>query len=347
MSCSQSFCRIQLVKAPPIALAPRLESPAADELGWRWQLVMPAWLVSLLLHALLIFVLGYVASQELHGTNAPPLAELLASTSASADESDLFDDEGGPTVEVASEPTTEEQSDDAAPAGGAMSDVIAEEAPVDTSSALLSQTELAGMGQAESRLTTGAGNMTGGHKRATSLAGGKARTSVYGIEGEGNKFVYVFDRSASMGDGSASPLASAKRELLRSLDNLSDTNQFQIIFYNDKPSQMNIGRQYGGMVFADAQGKEMARRYLGSIMASGATRHAEALEMAIRLAPDVIFYLTDADEPVMNAERLLKLKRLNGGRTSIHTIEFGLGARSGGENFLAKIARQNGGKYLY
>lgn len=336
------------MKAPPIALASPEESPVADLHGWRWQLVMPSWLISLLLHALLIIVLGYAASQELHGTNAPPMADLIASTSSSDNESELFDDEAAVQVEVVSQATPpEEQPNDTGPTGGAMSELISEEPPIDTSSALPSQNELAGIGQAESGLMAGAGNLTGSPRRPVKLPGGGTRTSIYGIEGEGHKFVYVFDRSESMGSGSNSLLASAKRELLRSLSDLGDTHQFQIIFYNTKTYTMDIGRQYGGMLFADAQGKEMARRYVGGIMASGGTRHGEPLEEALKLAPDVIFFLTDADEPGLNADELLRIRRKNGGRTSIHTIEFGLGARAGGENFLAAIARQNGGKYIY
>ena len=82
-------------------------------------------------------------------------------------------------------------------------------------------------------------------------------------------------------------------------------------------------------------------------MSEGGTQHGEALEEALKLSPDVIFFLTDADQPELSAERLARIKRRNGGRTSIHTIEFGLGARLSRDNFLAKIARQNGGKYVY
>lgn len=334
------------MKPSPDHLAPSLEDPAGDEQGWRWQLVLPSWLISFLLHALLILILGLVASQELHGTNAPPSADLIASTSV-ADESELFDDEQAVVVETASEPMTEEDLIEERPAGGAMSELIAEQPPVDVSSALPNATELAGIGQSDSGLATGAGDFTGGKRRPVALSGGKARTSVYGLEGEGHRFVYVFDRSASMGSGSNSPFASAKRELLKSLDNLGDTHQFQIIFYNERPTAMNIGRQYGGMLFADAQGKQRAQKYIASIMSEGGTQHGEALEEALKLSPDVIFFLTDADQPELSAERLARIKRRNSGRTSIHTIEFGLGARLSRDNFLAKIARQNGGKYVY
>src|SRR5262245_17102357 len=60
-------------------------------------------------------------------------------------------------------------------------------------------------------------------------------TQVFGVTGRGRKFVYVFDRSLSM---QGAPLAAAKRELIASLGRLEDGQQFQIIFYNEKPRMM-------------------------------------------------------------------------------------------------------------
>lgn len=333
--------------APPIRSALPPESPAGLKQAMRWRWLAPSWLVSALVHAMLILALGYMAEQQLHGTNAPPLADLLASASTASDESDLFDDEGSVKVEASSKPAAPEQTDGQETAGGVAGDVIADEPPVDTSSALPSAKELAGLGSGETGPATGAGELTGGPRRTANVSGGRARTSVYGIEGEGNRFVYVFDRSASMGSGTGSALASAKRELLTSLADLKDTNQFQIIFYNERPTAMNLGRQYGGLLFADQQNQDLAEKYVRGIMADGGTRHAEALEAALRLSPDVIFFLTDADQPELPAARLAQIKRMNAGRASIHTIEFGLGAQANRDNFLAKLARQNGGKYVY
>ena len=48
--------------------------------------------------------------------------------------------------------------------------------------------------------------------------------------------------------------------------------------------------------------------------------------MALRLSPDVIFFLTDADEPRMT-QRAIGPRRPDQPGTSINTIEFGYGAR--------------------
>ena len=61
---------------------------------------------------------------------------------------------------------------------------------------------------------------------------GQTTTEVFGIQGTGTNFVYVFDRSGSMGGFGGRPLAAAKAELIDSLDSIGPNQQFQIIFYN-------------------------------------------------------------------------------------------------------------------
>ena len=99
-------------------------------------------------------------------------------------------------------------------------------------------------------------------------------------------------------------------------------------------------------MFGTDQNKYLAQKFVGSITADGATRHEEALEMALKMAPDVIFFLTDADEPRMTAKQLARVAQLNQG-TSINAIEFGYGSQSDPDDFLVKLARQNGGKHVY
>jgi hypothetical protein len=173
--------------------------------------------------------------------------------------------------------------------------------------------------------------------------GGKAAVNVFGTQGVGYKFVYVFDRSLSMEGSGRSPLEVAKAELIASLDTLEDTHQFQIVFYNETPK---IADPSGRLGFATEQNKERARRFIGSITASGRTEHEAALKLAIRMQPDVIFFLTDANEPLLNGRQLYQIQQLAAG-IQINAIEFGFGPEQGGDNFLKKLARQNGGQYAY
>ena len=176
--------------------------------------------------------------------------------------------------------------------------------------------------------------------------GGKAAVNVFGTQGMGYKFAYVFDRSLSMEGSGRSPLEVAKAEMIASLDTLEDTHQFQIVFYNETPKAFNPSGQTGKLAFATEQNKERARRFIGSITAYGRTEHETALKLAIRMQPDVIFFLTDANEPRLSGRQLYQIQRKAAG-TQINAIEFGIGPKQGGDNFLQKLARQNGGQYAY
>ena len=176
--------------------------------------------------------------------------------------------------------------------------------------------------------------------------GGKVRTSMFGLSGEGYKFVYVFDRSGSMGgDGNAS-LKAVKAELLSSLKNLDTVHQFQIIFYNERPVLFNPSGTPGKLAFATERNKEAAERFLNSIEALGGTDHEAALRMAASMKPDVIFFLTDGDEPQLTTQQMAKIERWLGG-IRINIIEFGPGQPPEKESFLKMLARRVGGEYVY
>jgi hypothetical protein len=191
-----------------------------------------------------------------------------------------------------------------------------------------------------------AGSLTSRPQGSSRLRGGSARTSVFGAIGEGRKFVYVFDRSGSMDGHGGAPLQAAKAELIASLKDLGQTHQFQIIFYNEHPRLFTPSGTPGRLVFGTDQNKYLAQKFVGSITADGATRHEDALEMAVKMAPDVIFFLTDADEPRLSTKQLLHVAQRNAG-TTINAIEFGFGAQADLDNFLVKLARQNGGTHVY
>jgi hypothetical protein len=100
------------------------------------------------------------------------------------------------------------------------------------------------------------------------------------------------------------------------------------------------------LVFANDQNKTLAERFIGSVTADGGTAHEEALIKALHMAPDVIFFLTDADEPRLSATQLNRISKANKG-TVINAIEFGYGPTVENDNFLIRLARQNHGRHVY
>lgn len=186
----------------------------------------------------------------------------------------------------------------------------------------------------------------GGPTDSVELPDGRARTSLFGLVGEGFKFVYVFDRSGSMGGAGRQALQLVKEELRASLRNLDTVHQFQLIFYNDRPVIFNPSGMPGRLAFATEENKQRALRFIDAISPEGGTEHEEALKLAIRLRPDVIFFLTDGDDPQLSPQRIERLSRMAAGIT-IHAIEMGSGPRPVGSSFLATLAAENGGKYVY
>ena len=173
--------------------------------------------------------------------------------------------------------------------------------------------------------------------------GGKTTTAVFGVAGTGSRFVYVFDRSESMALLNNRPLLAARQELVKSIESLPSTSQFQIIFYNKQPRLFNPDGN-ASIYFAEDKRKEQAKRFIRSIAPDGGTDHLTALKAAFRLSPDVIFLLTDA-EGGFTADELRQLSRANQSAAVINAIEFG--QRRGTDRSLERVATTSGGQYVF
>ena len=173
---------------------------------------------------------------------------------------------------------------------------------------------------------------------------GQTSVRVFGVEGKGTKFVYVFDRSSSM---EGAPLATAKQQLVQSLESLSSVHQFHIIFFNQQVRNSDLSGGGRRVAFATDRNKKLAARFVGGITADGGTDRLPALRAAVQMRPDVIFFLTDADDP-MPASELAEIADLNRrAGVVISTIEFGRGPAKQAKNFLTELARTTGGQYGY
>ncbi|CAD74239.1 MAG TPA: hypothetical protein DDX19_00290 [Rhodopirellula baltica] len=192
----------------------------------------------------------------------------------------------------------------------------------------------------------GTGELVPGTSRAGDGAG-QTTTSVFGVSGSGSTFVYVFDHSESMSASGGKPLRAAKQELIRSLRTLSERQQFQVIFYNDRPKAFSPDGQTTGLVFGEDGIRRRAEAFVNRTVAVGGTEHQLALRMALRLAPDAIFFLTDASIQTMSADQMSDIRRrAEQSGTVIHAIQFGSGPEPA-NSFMKEIARQNRGGYRY
>lgn len=174
---------------------------------------------------------------------------------------------------------------------------------------------------------------------------GFGQTTFFDIEAKGIRFVYVVDCSGSMHDHGA--IRVAKEELVVSLAALEPTQQFHVLFYNQKLSELTGSGDKPSMQWATDINRTLARQFISGVSADGGTDHMLALKKALRYQPEHLFFLTDADQPILSARELNEIKTANNGRSAIHCVEFGKGPELKADNFLKKLARDNGGTYRY
>ncbi len=171
---------------------------------------------------------------------------------------------------------------------------------------------------------------------------------LFGVSGTGTDFVYVIDRSDSMNEFGRRPFQAAKRELIRSLESLSEHQNFQVIFYNDFPKPFAPPGGGMRMLPADQTMRKRAQQYVQATRAFGGTEHVSALSMALRFRPHVIFFLTDGQQPRLSRNQIRSLTaRAAASGTSISVVEFGTGRAVASGNWLRALADDNGGGYRY
>lgn len=297
----------------------------------------PAWVLSCILHTSVLIVLALTVRLSPPGTPGEfdrGVGVVLARSDQN-EQTEYFD-EAAATDQAAAGAAARTPPANPLPA--------ADDLPLDLGGVLPASDALVGSGQ-PSEFLPSADELTSGVQPGKSF-GGQARTQVFGLQGQGTKFLYVFDRSGSMSGYGGRPLRSAQAELIASLQDLDRTHQFQIIFYNERPQVFHPDGRAPRLVWGDEQGKALAQRFVRSVIAAGGTRHMEPLMMALAMRPDVIFFLTDAEEPRLTADELARIRRANNS-TQIHAIEFGFGPSTGEDNFLKRLARQNGGQHAY
>lgn len=312
--------------------------------------VVPAWLMSFILHVSVLTIGAIFFRVVPRGVEEPGRGVGVVLTQASASgQAEYFDDSGSGGSNAGGSPLTGSASKSAV--SSAIPLPGPEQLPQTSGPQLPKGLTNIGLPGDEAGLP-GAGNLTkgGGTGAGGSGIGGKgqATVNVFGVQGTGSRFVYVFDRSLSMSGYGGRPLAAAKRELIKSLESLGGVHQFQIVFYNEEPKVFNTRPgQSPQLVFGSDDNKEQAEAFVKGITADGGTQHMDALFKALGMNPDVIFFLTDADDPKLTDADLTRLRKGNRGGVTINCIEYGSGAPQGDNNFLKRLAAQNSGHHVY
>jgi hypothetical protein len=163
-----------------------------------------------------------------------------------------------------------------------------------------------------------------------------------GPSAAGRSFVFVIDRSASMGSSGLGAIQAAAEELAAQLQQLTDKQTFQVVAYNQSAAYFTDRE----LIPATSDNQKQLVRFVSDLAAYGETEHLRGLIAAFRLKPEVIYLFTDGD-PQLNLSDLRLIREQTAGRTSIHCLHFGRGRPTGSQHSFERLADENRGSYLY
>ncbi len=167
--------------------------------------------------------------------------------------------------------------------------------------------------------SSGASAKTGSGTGDGSSTGGGSGNGFFGNTVDGRLFVFVLDCSRSMNHPHDSEAKTRfkrlKLELVRSIASMTDSQEFYLVFFSDGPMAMPSSRP----VPASLAAKQHYLSWMQTLQADGNTNPIDAMQLALRFQPDVIYFLTDGS---FTHKTQLDLLRLPFGDTQLHTFAF-------------------------
>ncbi len=201
---------------------------------------------------------------------------------------------------------------------------------------------------------------TGGSPGGPGSGGAEAGTEYFGTVAQGDRFVYILDKSISMNwnrHGQAGPnsrFGRARYELLRSIDKLAPNQQFYVILFSYSTNRMFDDKSPApATIPATPENKRRLRQWLERVEMGSGTDPRDALYLALSISPDAVFLLSDGDfNQRFVAEHLFEgsptpeelVKQFNRSYTPIHTIAYENPISNERMEVLAELSR---GKYRY
>ena len=180
--------------------------------------------------------------------------------------------------------------------------------------------------------------------RPVGPSGPAGEISLFGSpDASGRSFVFVVDRSKSMGGQGLNALHAAGKQLDLAIGKLAKDHRFQVIAYHDKP----VFFPDRTMARAIPENQGRLRTFFSGLAAFGATDHELAVLAGLRVKPDVLFLLTDGGSPDLSRVQLDRIRQRAGGLTAIHCIQFGFGPLQDDTPFMRKLAMENRGQFHY
>ena len=157
----------------------------------------------------------------------------------------------------------------------------------------------------------------------------------------GKRIVFVVDCSGSMNmphnSRAGTRFRCLKLELVNSIGSMTEDSEFFIVFFNDHARPMPAR----SMVRATPQVRRKYLKWMTRIRAIGPTDPREALMLALRLQPEIVYFLTDGRFKQRVEQRMFAFVQ---DRIPIHTFAFG---DKDAEPVMKAVAAANNGVYHY
>ncbi len=186
---------------------------------------------------------------------------------------------------------------------------------------------------------TGAGHFDAVASLGTGGGGSGKGVGFFGTRARADTVVFVVDMSGSMNDGRR--FDRAVDELIRSLNSLIPTQKFFVYFYNGVTYPM-LDMRTGKLTPATPGNRTKVIKWIKTLHPDGDTAPDDAIERALKMKPQVIYFLTDGEIPETTRDTAKKYNRDH--KAVIHTIAF---VTEEGAEMLKGIAKDNRGKYRF
>jgi hypothetical protein len=170
----------------------------------------------------------------------------------------------------------------------------------------------------------------------------------FGVEGRGDRFVYVVDCSRSM---IGEKWNRVREELVRSLDELKQDQSFYIILFDGQSHPM-FGPSEVAKEMLPASGDNIARarRWVMGYQLGANTSPLASVTHAMKLKPHAVFLLTDGEFADPTAQwlrdhnREVRISEKPRIRVPVHTIGI---FNKKTQKLLKRIARENNGQFQF
>lgn len=334
----------QSVEPRNVSLAPpRVPAPSLWQSFRGTFLIVPAWLVSLLVHLAIFLTLTVLMC-------SPPQPEWDYFLEAQPFQTDnLLVNEVEfipPEMEALEQQQSAPEGESLEPSGDLSESVT-----------MLNGSEVVNLENATETSIPGDGALSselGGGRRTKGMD--QLGVEFFGVQSKGKKFIFIVDSSNSM---RGSRFEAAKQELMLAIRRLSKEQSFLVMFFDQNTEIMRLAPKKEPERFpVPATEKNIAavQRWVVGVGNELHTDPYEAMRIALDISPDAIYLLSDGKftDKGKTIDFLMTQNRLNDPlasskkpkrfKTIVHTIAF---YSREGEETLEFIAKNNGGTYRF